>query len=45
MFSGGERCWGDPGWVWWFDKHAPHWCVNMGDTPRVHLIVDCWGLA
>lgn len=28
--------------VWWFDKTAPHSCRNDGDTPRIHLIVDCW---
>jgi hypothetical protein len=31
-----------PGEVWFFDKHATHACCNLGETPRVHLIMDCW---
>ena len=44
MVIGDEMDVGAPGSIIWFDKHAEHWCVNHGDTPRVHLIVDCWGL-
>lgn len=28
------------GEAWWFDHRAPHTARNMGDSERVHLIVD-----
>jgi len=29
-----------PGVVWWFDKHVTHSGHNLGEAPRIHLIVD-----
>lgn len=29
----------------YLDVRKPHTAVNMGDTPRVHLVVDCYANA
>jgi hypothetical protein len=31
-----------PGTAAYLDVRKPHTAVNMGDTPRVHLVVDCY---
>ncbi|MBK3774771.1 hypothetical protein GAY31_11450 [Azospirillum brasilense] len=31
-----------PGSVWWFDKHVWHDGANMGDTDRIHLVLDLY---
>jgi quercetin dioxygenase-like cupin family protein len=35
-----EEITGEPGEVWWFNKHASHRALNNGKTDRIHLIVD-----
>lgn len=30
-----------PGETWFVDVSRPHSVVNRGETPRVHLVVDC----
>jgi Aspartyl/Asparaginyl beta-hydroxylase len=34
-----------PGTAAYLDVRKPHTEVNMGDTPRVHLVVDCYANA
>jgi hypothetical protein len=34
-----------PGTAAYLDVRKPHAAVNMGDTPRVHLVVDCYANA
>jgi len=34
-----------PGTAAYLDIRKPHSAVNMGDTPRVHLVVDCYASA
>jgi hypothetical protein len=34
-----------PGTAAYLDVRKPHSAVNMGDTPRVHLVVDCYANA
>jgi hypothetical protein len=34
-----------PGTAAYLDVRKPHTAVNMGDTPRVHLVVDCYATA
>jgi Aspartyl/Asparaginyl beta-hydroxylase len=31
-----------PGTAAYLDVRKPHTAVNMGDTPRIHLVVDCY---
>jgi hypothetical protein len=31
-----------PGTAAYLDVRKPHAAVNMGDTPRIHLVVDCY---
>ena len=28
------------GELWWFDARAPHACLNVGETDRIHLLID-----
>lgn len=30
------------GELWWLDKHARHSACNLGDFPRIHMVVDMW---
>ena len=30
-----------PGEVWFVDVSRPHSVANHGETPRVHLVLDC----
>jgi hypothetical protein len=34
-----------PGTATYLDVRKPHTAVNLGDTPRVHLVVDCYANA
>lgn len=40
LLSGGEQAHVPVGALVWFDNHALHSAINVGPTPRIHLIVD-----
>jgi hypothetical protein len=40
--SGDERHQMQRGNIYWFNNHIPHKVENLGDTPRIHLIVDTY---
>lgn len=40
LYSGGEQRWVMQGELCWLNNRAKHSAVNMGSTPRIHLIVD-----
>jgi len=37
----GERVPMEPGECWYIDPAFPHAVTNGGDTPRIHLVIDC----
>jgi mannose-6-phosphate isomerase-like protein (cupin superfamily) len=37
----GERVDMAPGEAWYLNFSEPHRVANRGDTPRVHLLIDC----
>ncbi len=38
--TGGEFATMLPGELWWFNHKKRHWASNLGDQPRIHLIID-----
>lgn len=40
LYSGGEQASPAVGWLTFFNNRALHSAINLGQTPRVHLIVD-----
>jgi hypothetical protein len=41
FFLAGERIWMDEGEAWYLDLSKPHRVQNLGDSDRVHLVLDC----
>jgi hypothetical protein len=41
--SGDETCAFKDGELWWFNHRISHAAFNLGDTDRIHLIVDVQG--
>lgn len=40
LASGDEVCHLGEGELWWFNHRIPHSAYNLGDTERIHLILD-----
>jgi hypothetical protein len=41
FFVNGERLTMNPGETWYIDFSLPHRVSNLGETDRVHLVIDC----
>ena len=41
MYAGGETASPAPGWLTAINVQVPHSAINLGEWPRIHLVLDC----